>query len=84
VSQEFSYLFLVKIEKKRGRVTVRPCRHACRGGKIYAFWILGFERRSKADPVHITAVLLFASLPDCARGQNQTAVSDEQYSLSDF
>ena len=27
-------------------------------------------------------LLLFASLPDC--GQNQTAVSDEQYSLSDF
>jgi hypothetical protein len=26
--------------------------------------------------------ILFASLPDC--GQNQTAVSDEQYSLSDF
>ena len=27
-------------------------------------------------------LLLFASLPDC--GQNQTAVSDEQYLLSDF
>jgi hypothetical protein len=27
-------------------------------------------------------LLLLASLPDC--GQNQTAVSDEQYSLSDF
>ena len=26
--------------------------------------------------------ILFASLPDC--GQNQIAVSDEQYSLSDF
>jgi hypothetical protein len=26
--------------------------------------------------------LLFASLPNC--GQNQTAVSDEQHSLSDF
>ena len=36
----------------------------------------GFER--KGDPVR----LLFASLPDCV--QNQTAVSDTQYSLSDF
>ena len=27
-------------------------------------------------------LILFASLPDCS--QNQTAVSDEQYSLSDF
>jgi hypothetical protein len=27
-------------------------------------------------------LLLFASLPDC--GQNQTAVSEKQYSLSDF
>jgi hypothetical protein len=32
--------------------------------------------------VTVFVLLLFASLPDC--GQNQTAVSDEQQSLSDF
>jgi hypothetical protein len=32
--------------------------------------------------VTLFILLLFASLPDC--GQNQTAVSDEQCSLSDF
>jgi hypothetical protein len=32
--------------------------------------------------VSLFILLLFAALPDC--GQNQTAVSDEQYSLSDF
>ena len=32
--------------------------------------------------VTVFILLLFASLPDC--GQNQTAVSDEQHSLSDF
>jgi hypothetical protein len=32
--------------------------------------------------VTVFILLIFASLPDC--GQNQTAVSDEQYSLSDF
>jgi hypothetical protein len=32
--------------------------------------------------VTLFILILFVSLPDC--GQNQTAVSDEQYSLSDF
>jgi hypothetical protein len=32
--------------------------------------------------IDLLVLLLFASLPDC--GQNQTAVSNEQYSLSDF
>jgi hypothetical protein len=32
--------------------------------------------------VTLFVLILFASLPDC--GQNETAVSDEQYSLSDF
>jgi hypothetical protein len=54
----------------------------------------GFQAgcRSHAGPWHTIEVLfvkqtmfiliLFASLPECS--QNQTAVSDEQYSLSDF
>jgi hypothetical protein len=32
--------------------------------------------------VTVFILILFASLPDC--DQNETAVSDEQYSLSDF
>jgi hypothetical protein len=54
------------------------------------FWLprdgftLRFGHKHDNGTIKVTVfiLLLFASLPDC--GQNQTAVSDEQYSLSDF
>ena len=52
-----------------------------RGSGIYSCNKRGLKR--KGDHVLVLFVLvLFALLPDCS--QNQTAVSDKQYSLSDF
>jgi hypothetical protein len=82
--------FPIQILKPPARAAGPPLRSLLgrrRLGRLLGRWAaqdgrLNFSIEVLNVKVTLFIVILFVSLPDC--GQNQTAVSDEQYSLSDF